>query len=263
MDNSKAPAIGITETQDVGLDLSWAGKMHTVDGAVIITKNPGAAGFRDAVLDNKSKVILHATVTGNGHTVFEPNVPAWQQALEDLRAIISAGFPAQNVVLRCDPIIPTPQGLTNAHLMLEAFADSFPDVSRVRVSILDNYPHVRKRFEDAGIKPLYGGAFTAPYMSTVQTARMLAEALRKRPDIRIECCAEPTLSRVADGDGLISIRHTGCVDEEDLRLLGITLPEDMLRNRQNRNGCRCLACKKQLLGRPGHCPHGCLYCFWK
>ncbi len=80
MDNSKTPVIGITETQDAGLDLSWTGKMHTVDGAVIITKNPSAVGFMDAVLGNKSKVILHATVTGNGHTVFEPNVPAWQRA---------------------------------------------------------------------------------------------------------------------------------------------------------------------------------------
>lgn len=30
--------IGITEAGDAGLDLSWANKLDTVDGAIVITK---------------------------------------------------------------------------------------------------------------------------------------------------------------------------------------------------------------------------------
>lgn len=41
--------IGITEAGDAGLDLSWANKLDTVDGAIIITKCISPE-FYDAVL---------------------------------------------------------------------------------------------------------------------------------------------------------------------------------------------------------------------
>ena len=34
-------------------------------------------------------------------------------------------------------------------------------------------------------------------------------------------------------------------------------------NRQNRNGCLCLACKKEMLTQKHPCAHKCLYCYWK
>ena len=66
--------IGITERGDAGLDLSWASKLDTVDGAIVITKFLSPACY-DALLANKEKLILHATLTGYGHSVLEPAVP--------------------------------------------------------------------------------------------------------------------------------------------------------------------------------------------
>ena len=57
--------IGATDGGDAGLDLSWVDKLNTVDGAIVITKNL-TQGFRDAVLSNKDKLIIHATTTGYG-----------------------------------------------------------------------------------------------------------------------------------------------------------------------------------------------------
>ena len=64
--------IGATDGGDAGLDLSWRDKMNTVDGAVLITKRITPA-FIEAVKDLPN-VVIHATCTGYGGTVVEPNV---------------------------------------------------------------------------------------------------------------------------------------------------------------------------------------------
>lgn len=55
--------IGITEAGDAGLDLSWANKLDTVDGAIVITKCI-TPDFYEVALANKDKLIIHATITG-------------------------------------------------------------------------------------------------------------------------------------------------------------------------------------------------------
>ena len=63
--------IGITERGDGGLDyVTWERNLPSVDGAIIITKNLTHQGFRDAMLRNKDKLILHATITGYGQTPY-------------------------------------------------------------------------------------------------------------------------------------------------------------------------------------------------
>lgn len=65
--------IGITEAGDAGIDLSWAKKMDTVDGAVVVTKAI-TSGFIQKVLEYKDKLVVHVTCTGYGGTILEPNV---------------------------------------------------------------------------------------------------------------------------------------------------------------------------------------------
>ena len=101
--------IGITEAGDAGLDLSWANKLDTVGGAVVITKCISPE-FYDAVLSNKDKLIIHATFTGYGHSVLEPNVPSPYDEFDAIMALERAGFPKERIVIRVDPIIPTPRG---------------------------------------------------------------------------------------------------------------------------------------------------------
>ena len=66
--------IGITEAGDAGVDLSWEEKLDDVDAAVLITKCV-SPDFFDAALEHKDRLIVHATITGYGHSILEPNVP--------------------------------------------------------------------------------------------------------------------------------------------------------------------------------------------
>lgn len=75
--------IGITEAGDAGLDLSWEPHLERVDGAILVTKNITPSLY-DAALRNKDKVILHATMTGYGSSVLEPEVPALRKELARL-----------------------------------------------------------------------------------------------------------------------------------------------------------------------------------
>ena len=105
--------IGITEAGDAGIDLSWADKMGSVDGAVLVTKNI-TPGFRDKVASNMKKYIIHATCTGYGGTILEPKVPTPQAQKDALMTLVGIGFPKERIVIRVDPIIPTVKGLNRA-----------------------------------------------------------------------------------------------------------------------------------------------------
>ena len=105
--------VGITEAGDAGIDLSWAKKLDAVNGAVLVTKNV-TSGFISKVLENPTKLIIHATCTGYGGTAVEPNVPAWQTQASAVQKMVLEGFPKERVVIRVDPIIPTERGLERA-----------------------------------------------------------------------------------------------------------------------------------------------------
>ena len=109
--------IGITERGDASIDYQWKGKLPSVDGAILITKNL-TDQFIDTVIkcyENGDKLIVHATCTGWGETDFEPNVPDYKTQLHQLKKLINKGFPADYCVLRIDPIFPTLFGLKRSH----------------------------------------------------------------------------------------------------------------------------------------------------
>ena len=95
---------GATDGGEPCFDTSWTEKLKDVDGAVIISKGSSEA-FRKALVENKQKVIFHATITGLGGSVLEPGVPKWEKAVESLEQLIGKGFPAEQVVMRADPIV--------------------------------------------------------------------------------------------------------------------------------------------------------------
>lgn len=105
--------IGVTESGDASIDLSWVQKMGTVDGAVVITKQI-THGFLDAVLDHQKKLIVHATLTGYGGSVLEPCVPTPDEQFEAVQALVDSGFPQEKIVIRVDPLIPTEKGLNQS-----------------------------------------------------------------------------------------------------------------------------------------------------
>lgn len=247
--------IGITERGDAGLDLSWFDKLFAVNGAILITKNLTDA-FIDVVnIAHKQghKLIVHATCTGWGGSVVEPNVPDYRTQLDQMIKLIEGGFPKSQLVLRIDPIFPTENGLKRVSEVIEYATQLgiLPEV-RVRISVLDEYKHVKDRFKELGFNPIYDG-FCANHDMMKATADMLNSF-----DLTYEACAEPVLASLSD-----RITETGCVSAKDLQILNLPMPKSSTTNPQNRNGCKCLSCKMELLNCCHRCEHKCAYCYWK
>ena len=252
--------IGVTEAGDAGIDLTWEDKLDRVDGAILITKNI-TEEFCKAAIRHKDKVIVHATVTGYGGTVVEPNVPSWEDQVSALTRLIAAGFAIKQTVVRVDPIIPTIKGMARAlRVMMRCIDLGF---ARYRISIIDIYPHVCERFLNAGLPVPYNGRFSPNVIETeringaIRTARFYWKqdiANRNQDkDLRIEACAEP---------GLTEAVQCGCVSAYDLSLLGLDADDADTTGYQRRN-CLCYSGKVELLNRKTQCPHKCLYCYWR
>lgn len=247
--------IGITERGDAGLDFSWKDKLNHVDGAILITKNITDRFFHQVLTahENGHKIIIHAGCTGWGSSIIEPCVPPYTWQLNQLKKLTDMGFPINRCVLRIDPIFPTEKGLKRVCEVLDyAFNIGLLPQIRVRISVLDEYKHVKSRFKQLGYDPIYGKSFYAPkhMMEAVKTTL-------SKYDIQFHTCAEPYLN---DDTGLFV--HSGCISNIDLRIMG--LPEIQTEtNPQNRNGCLCLSCKTELLEHKSQCPHRCAYCYWQ
>ena len=253
--------IGFTERGDAGIDFGWVPACidHKVDGAVLITKyvTPGLSMHAKELHRRGFPVIVHATCTGWGGSVVEPNAPTYQRQLEAVCDLVDDGFPMKNVVLRIDPIFPTENGLKRV-LEVVAEAERLDLIRRdgsrlrIRVSVLDEYPHVRARFKALGHEPIYGGQFQAPDWMLRRVADALAST-----GFTFETCAEHHLAQFSP-----CLVERGCLSRTDLEIMGLSWDKDY-ENNQHRNGCHCLGCKTELLTRRQPCPFNCAYCFWK
>lgn len=230
--------IGITECGDAGLDFAWVPQIPALDFAVLITKNVNDR-FIDEVLKVKNSVIIHATITGMGGSVVEPRVPTVSKSIQQLNKLINAGFSAEQIVLRIDPIIPTEKGIQTALRVLDAAKGL--GIRRCRISILDMYNHVKARFRNANI-PI-------PEYDLNQAYRDVLKALRPyMNDWEFEACAENFPFRL------------GCISQKDADILGSKVV--LMGNKGQRTGCLCPRNKSELLSNRSQCPHGCLYCYW-
>lgn len=173
--------IGVTERGDAGLDMGWVGKLHDLDGAILITKKI-TNKFAKAVLgDLPCPTIIHATCTGLGGTAFEPCVPDFTVQLSSVQKLVDHGFPKDRIVLRVDPIVPTPDGLAAADRVLRtATGMGLLPGMRMRVSLFDQYKHVVVRFKAANIPlPYPEGNF---YASPIQFGQV-SDPLASYPDV--------------------------------------------------------------------------------
>lgn len=263
---SKNIRIGITERGDAGIDLSWYDKIKNgaCEGAILITKNI-TDEFIKNVLDlynTNHKIIVHCSCTGWGKTVLEPNVPEYKTQLNKLKELIDKGFPIKNCVLRIDPIFPTKSGLQRVCDVLSYATElNLIPTIRIRVSIYDEYKHVKERLKEHGIAPMYGDSFYAQQKMMNDAIDVLTKvheeyANKFKENVRFETCAEPFLKNPN------VFKQTGCVSGSDLDIFGLKTDTN-LTNLQNRHGCMCLGCKKELLTNKKQCPHKCLYCYWR
>lgn len=280
MENARAPRphvplIGVTERGDGGLDLGWVRPVEDgkVDAAIVITKNvtPRCADEVIRLTDAGKRVAVHVGCTGWGATWLEPNVPEPQRQIDAMERLIERGLDNRRITLRIDPIVPTDEGLSRVAAMLELAHDvlSSDTPVRVRMSVLDEYRHVKARLRAMGRRPFYpNGAFQATPEQFCATLRTLDEHIPRRHGRKtiVETCAEPRLVALAGECDLdnVSLVANGCVSRTDFEALG--LPTNALpatRNAQGRGGCLCLTCKRELLENRRQCPHGCAYCYWR
>lgn len=252
--------IGITEAGDAGLDLSWADQMDKVSGAILITKNVNPT-FSDLVLQHQQRVIVHATCTGYGGTVLEPNVPKPRTQLQQVLELVRRGFPQNQVVIRVDPILPTEKGLERALRVMKSFMSY--GFARYRVSLINMYRHVQARFQTMNLNNPYGDRRFSPRRKDFErTDAMLKEACAIWGDLgnpgdtlRIESCAEP---------GLWEPIPCGCISSNDMALMGLDISKlTDYRTKGQRKECLCYEGKTELLKGRHPCKHGCLYCYWK
>lgn len=249
--------IGITEHGDAGIDFRWEQKLTELNGAVLITKNLTDTFIQKVILHSENfPIIVHCTCTGWGGSMLEPNVPDFKTQLNQLQKLIKAGFPVERTVLRVDPIFPTEKGLQQIQEMFAYYHTlNLPeDKIRYRMSIVDEYPHVRERYKKIGFAPIYNGGF-----SPTKAHRLLVgDTLSKLP-YQFDTCAEDVLAN--EYPDTFNIK--GCISREDLSIMGIAYETNLFENPQKRTGCHCLSCKTELLRPRKTCPHNCLYCFWK
>lgn len=249
--------IGITERGDAGLNLVWKDKLKTLNGAILITKNLTNEFIWHVLRNQDVPIIIHVTCTGYGGSELEPNVPLMDYQFKKTVELINKGFPASNIVLRIDPIFPTEKGLFKAKQVIECYKRTlyFMNVNRIRVSILDEYKHVKQRFINKGWYAIYGNN----QFASDEQIQSVAELLGEYPDITFETCAESKLAAFSKGN----IQEIGCISVKDLDIMEINHEGlAMYENPQHRAGCHCLSCKTELLENKHRCPHGCEYCYW-
>jgi Domain of unknown function (DUF1848) len=230
----KKDMIGVTERGDPTFDFNWLPWVQEGNAAILITKDPlKLFNILSRIKDSKKfNIIIHTTITGFGDSLIVPNMMTSLTGYKQLCEFYSE----DRIVLRIDPIVPTDAGIITAKLVLEE-AKKLAS-TRVRISFIDQYDHVKNRFEEVHIS-LPWDTFHAPFN------------LRNKVWIQLgkpEVCGEP------------SFECTGCISEIDCRILNMKPKFNISYQRQ---ACKCLSNKKELLMNKQRCNFKCLYCYWK
>jgi hypothetical protein len=246
--------VGITERGDAGLDFSWTEGIHAVEYAVIISKCANKK-LEDALLKYKDKVIYHATCTGLGGTLLEPNVPSIKDKFIHIKNLLFKGFPADQVVIRIDPIFPKIwEEKLNKNLNINYLnnlreilylAESL-GIKRIRYSFLDCYKHVLKRLETVNKNFIFDEPWNLCYKNEFRLDKI-------NKNFEFETCCEHDVP---------PWHKTGCISKKDLEILKRKDLKFTGHSKQ-RMLCLCPGNKFELLDHRHPCTNNCTYCYWK
>jgi DNA repair photolyase len=244
---------GITEYIDPIFNTSWEKwAFKDRNPIILITKNIKKLLEKYEGIENQNNILFHANITGYGNSFIEPNVPNPRELLEFLSTINHK----ERFVIRIDPIIPFEKFIERSFQVFSTV--KMLGFKRTRISILDLYPHVLKRFEPYHLmyyklKQVYD--WDSSHSITGQHKDYMIHApLPIREKIvnlfeNSEVCAEPGITKC-----------TGCLSKKDLKLLGIK-PEKRYPKNEQREFCLCLGIKKQFGTLNEECDHKCIYCY--
>lgn len=246
--------VGVTETRDPGLCWMELKKLHRSN--VIITKHLENPDFRSWLLEHQKCIILHATITGWGGTPVEPGVISYQESIDYLKELLKDGFPANQVVLRVDPVIPNTDGFNKLVDVVHKYALIQGPV-RVRLSMLDNYMHIRRKMQSLGVDMSMYQGFRANDQAFNHLNELICKMKKEWQHLEFESCAEPLLT---------SCQQLGCVSQKDIDILGLTGVVRLEGKTHQRRDCLCPDNKLQLTGGwniPTKCSSKCAYCYVK
>jgi len=195
------------------------------------------------------QVGVNLTITGWGNTWLETSVPAPEVMIDHLNKLTNK-IDVERIRLRIDPGIPTKEGIKRATDVLKAI-DILP---KTVTSLIQCYNGQREIFQKLDIDMSY---------YTIKSGRALFP--EKSLAIRwLECLLEsrPTANGLISFCGMPyeieNALHSGCVDEQLLKAIGVTDFHKIKPGRQ-RPGCKCIIKKKQACF--GDCDHKCKYCY--
>ena len=261
--------IGTTETYDPSLCIdSWKNTIGEYDFILYITKvlNPEVISVLTSDEFMKKMSIIHLTCTGWGGSFLEPNVVAPEVFCDKAKQLIAAGYPAERIVWRVDPIVPIVEGLERFKKSVEL--GLAVGVRSFRSSMLQLYKHSYARLLETPIideiNQIYKGKFWPDKEATFDFYMKLRDVVRdfqSRYDNKLDFCACASSQLHQCG-----FKDFACVSVCDFILNGVDAHELWGHQKgTQRAGCGCLLKHQMIPGgySRGRCPNKCLYCYLK
>ncbi len=222
----------------------------TVHTVVLWTKSPKnliLRGRLQETLSRYAQIYVHLTITGMGGSVFEPQIPAWEETVGLLGAVVEAAKSPERICWRFDPI-------------LEA------EKNGKEFSNLPYFPRLAEAVSAFGIKQVRT-SWVSPYKKV--TARMAKQGwrlLQKTPDERRRQAEwmEDVCKQFGFSLGMCAMEGfpvSRCIDGERFSRLhpgGLNGSNEKARGQRELCGCT----KSRDIGwYTDRCRHVCLYCY--
>jgi hypothetical protein len=141
------PIVSWWKSGDPTVSYNWV--MHMTDINVINTKHL-TDDFVKLCLRERDRIYLHVNITGQGGTVLEPNIPSVRATFMKLAELIHAGFPAKQILVVVNPVLPNDNGMRALELLLRVFTEfRVLRLRKVRLTVLSY------RYADDSPQPAY------------------------------------------------------------------------------------------------------------
>jgi DNA repair photolyase len=256
--------VGITEKSDASINYDWTNwALEKREPTILITKDIKKLLNTYPNLLSQPNLIVHATITGYGHSIFEQNVPKPNDTLSCLKELQQK----ERVVIRIDPIIPIDACIQQSKIIFDKCVEY--GFKRFRISILDLYPHVLDRFSafhevNYQLKQIYNwdlshslGDHKDYMIHAPLDIRKNIIKLFVNEKVETAVCCEPGFDNNLCNE--LGVINDGCISRIDLILLGIKPKQRYIKNNQ-REFCNCLSLKYELC-KTRDCTMKCLYCY--
>ena len=222
------------------------------------TRDPASILKHAERLEEQGYGFFVMTTLNSYPALLEPNVPPPEEVAQTMRGLAQKTS-RERVIWRYDPVLLSSQTDFEFHRRnFSALAARFNGaVSRVIVSVYDEYPRAEKRL--AALEQNGSLKRQAHYQSGPEGKKRLLPAVRdllaelariaRREGMEIQSCAEEDLADC--------FQPGACIDGEYIsKLFGIKVPG---KDRNQRPGCLCA--QSVDIGTYGSCPAGCVYCY--